>query len=111
MDVVRALLVGLALTLPFFALEYAHSGAEARQALIVGLPGRAGVLWGVLWLLPAALTAIVLPTVRAVRGRRGVARHPVLVVLMGVLLAAIATIWVAIIVDQMPCFLGVPNCD
>jgi hypothetical protein len=28
-----------------------------------------------------------------------------------VFLAFIARMWIGILIDQMPCFLGVPNCD
>jgi hypothetical protein len=31
--------------------------------------------------------------------------------LKAVLLTALASILIVILVDQMPCFLGVPNCD
>jgi hypothetical protein len=31
--------------------------------------------------------------------------------LAGIVLGVIAWFWIAILTDQMPCFLGVPNCD
>jgi len=38
--------------------------------------------------------------------------HPVLPILAGtVFLLAIGIFWGGLVADQMPCFLGVPNCD
>jgi hypothetical protein len=52
-----------------------------------------------------------MPTARRVRaGNGGVAAHPETIGMLA-LLVLIAWFWVGLVDDQMPCFLGVPNCD
>lgn len=61
-------------------------------------------------LLPLAFTVILLPILRsAATGNRNL--NPISLVPRLVLLMLIAWFWVSLVVDQMPCFLGVPNCD
>ncbi|HYN81900.1 MAG TPA: hypothetical protein VES88_10395 [Gemmatimonadaceae bacterium] len=43
-------------------------------------------------------------------GNRALA-NPVSLLPRVVFLILIAWVWVTLVVDQMPCFLGVPNCD
>ena len=57
-----------------------------------------------LWLVAAAFVGLALPIARRVHRGTGLW---VRVAALGVL----AWVWVSIVVDQMPCFLGVPNCD
>jgi hypothetical protein len=62
-----------------------------------------------MWLNAVALTALIVSISRTLRspGRRYAVSLAVRA------LAAIALAWMGVagIVDQMPCFLGVPNCD
>ena len=37
--------------------------------------------------------------------------HPTNLLFRVAFLALIAIIWAGILIDQLPCFLGVPNCD
>lgn len=75
-----------------------------------GLPDAFPVaLFVFLWLLPFSFALLLMPVVRALAARR---RNPGARVLVGaVLLIFIGWLWVSITVDQLPCFLGVPNCD
>jgi hypothetical protein len=100
-----AALVGLVLTLPFAVLELISTPVTAAS-----LPGLA-VLFALLWLLPTAFVAIVAPVVRGARAGHGVLANPTGVLLRLPILVLIAVAWASILVDQMPCFLGVPNCD
>lgn len=69
------------------------------------------VLYGTLWLLPMAFIAISAPMVQEVRAGRSLLANPHGLLLRVPFLALIAFLWGGILIDQMPCFLGVPNCD
>lgn len=68
------------------------------------------VLFGVLWLLPFVFVLILASMARTLRTRTGQYRWLTLVPAVAVL-ALIASFWTGLVLDQMPCFLGVPNCD
>jgi len=92
------------LVLPFVALEWIN-----RQSFNEGFPF---VLFSILWLLPIPFFAILLPIVQDVRAGNNIfITNPVALLLKVALLALIAIVWSAVIVDQLPCFLGIPNCD
>ena len=82
-------LVGTAVALPLAVMELWN-----RRGYGEGFPF---FLFGLLWLLPAAVTFVV-------------ARPWSLLLRVGLLLA-LGAAWGAIFLDQLPCFLGVPNCD
>jgi len=96
--------VSLLLVLPFVILEFTFNTVSQQDApsLIV--------LFGLLWLLATAFIAILSPIVRSVRAGNRMKANPVLL-LRVVSLVLIAMMWGSILVDQFPCFLGVPNCD
>lgn len=97
-----AAIVSSILVIPFMILELIN-----RRNLFDGFPI---VLFGVMWLLPLAFVIILMPIVRSVAaGERNV--NPVKLVPRLLLLMLMAWFWVSLVVDQMPCFLGVPNCD
>jgi hypothetical protein len=68
-------------------------------------------LFGTLWLLPVIFFIILIPIVQNVRAGNSLAAKPVRLLLSIIFLALIAFVWGSIVADQMPCFLGVPNCD
>jgi hypothetical protein len=59
-------------------------------------------LFVLLWMLPAGMTRSIIS-----RRRSGAAGMALRVGLVGLF----AWLWVGLLIDQMPCFLGVPNCD
>jgi cation transport ATPase len=67
-------------------------------------------LFAVLWLLPAIFILTLLPLVRSARDseRR---RHPASLLARIAVLVLLGAAWVSLMGDQMPCFLGVANCD
>ncbi len=91
------MLLSLILTLPFALLEAANQTITRQNA-----PGLL-MLFGLLWSLPLAFILI---------GRR-VARTagPVPLVLQTLVLAVLGVVWAGLVNDQLPCFLGLPNCD
>jgi hypothetical protein len=101
----RAALISSALVLPFAILEIVNQSITRQSS--VGLI----TLFGLLWLLPMVFIVILAPLVRNVRAGSSVIARPVYLVLRLASLAFITVIWAGIVMDQLPCFLGVPNCD
>lgn len=101
-NLMPAAAIGTVLVLPLMILEWAN-----RRQFHEGYPTPLFVL---LWLLPAAFILILRPVVRDARAG-SVTAVPLGPVLRVACLVFIAWLWAFIVVDQMPCFLGVPNCD
>ena len=95
--------VGFVLVLPFILLEAINSRGFAQ-----GFPL---VLFAILWFLPTAFALVVRPIMRNARAGTTVLARPASLVLSVAGLALIAWAWGSIVADQLPCFLGVPNCD
>ena len=91
-------LLGLAIVLPFIVLEVVNRTTFAFPF----------VLFGVMWLLAAGFFAGLFVLVREVRA--GGAR-PAVLLLRATVLIPVVWFWIGLVLDQMPCFLGVPNCD
>ncbi len=93
--------VGLVLVLPFLVLELAN-----RRSYGEGFPF---LLFGLLWLLPTAFIFVLGPFLQQIS--YGATASVICLVLEGALLLLIAGAWIGIVLDQMPCFLGVRFCD
>ena len=104
-DLRSAAAVGFALVLPLLILETLNNTVTRQN-----VPGLA-MLFGAMWLLPAVFVFVLMPLVRNVRAGQSVVANPVSLSLRVAFLALIATVWTWALVDQLPCFLGVPNCD
>jgi len=64
------------------------------------------------WLLAlAAFIVNVVPIAHDVRAGRGIATSPANLIVAAAAFALVAFFVGAIIVDQYPCWIGVPNCD
>jgi hypothetical protein len=98
-----AALAGLALILPFAIMQVINVGVRRDDApdLIV--------LFGLLWLLPALSIASGLRMLRPPAGSDTSRRSRI--VIAAVISIAATALWGGLLADQMPCFLGVPNCD
>jgi hypothetical protein len=94
-------IVSLILVLPFVLLELRNQPLNSFPI----------VLFAFLWLLPLASFLIAMPLVRDAAARRQLAARPFGLLVRVVVVAAIAVVWFGVVRDQMPCFLGVPNCD
>ena len=68
-------------------------------------------LFVILWLLPVLFILTVMPIVRNVRAGTNIVVSPVLLLVRVIFLAFVLWMWFGIVIDQLPCFLGVPNCD
>ena len=91
------------LVLPFMILELMN-----RRSFHEGFPIP---LFGILWLLPMAFILILMPIVQNVQAGNRIMADPINLLLRVAFLILIAWLWSGIILDQLPCFLGVLNCD
>src|SRR5687767_14643912 len=89
--------VGSALLAPFIIMELVYAQTSYSNFPIP--------LFGVLWLLTAVFTAVLIRMVRTLKaGNGGTFRYAGLV-LGAVALVIVASMWGSIVIDQMPCFL------
>lgn len=96
-------IISLVLVFPFIILELVN-----RRNFHEGFPI---VLFGLMWLLPMIFIVTLMPVVRNVRAGNSIMANPIILLIRVVFLAFIVWMWFGIVIDQMPCFLGVPNCD
>lgn len=89
--------------LPFMILEWTTRSNLPRS-------NASPMLWVVLWLLSAVFFAILILLVRFVRAGNNIMARPVSLLLGVVFLVLIAWNWGALVMDQMPCFLGGTGC-
>ena len=68
-------------------------------------------LFGILLLLPIIFILILSSIVRNVRAGNNIMANPIIFWLSIAFLALIFSVWAGTLIDQLPCFLGVPNCD
>jgi hypothetical protein len=98
-----AALAGLALILPFAILQI-RSGGVSRNG-IVGVTA----LFALLWLLP---TVSISSSFRLLHRPAGATSRPRGRVLLAASIVLVAAwLWGSLLVDQLPCFIGAPNCD
>ena len=100
----RAALISVLIVLPFIVLEFLNNALTRQNA-----PGLA-VLFTLLWLLSTGFFSAAFPVVRDVRAGTVMA-HPAMFYGRVAFALIVAAFWGVIVADQMPCFLGVPNCD
>lgn len=102
---IAAALISLMLLAPFVVLEFLNNTVTRRNAPALV------VLFGLLWLLPAAFVMLLMPMVRTARGESSAPASPLGLLLRITFMVLIAGIWAVLVVDQLPCFMGVTNCD
>jgi uncharacterized PurR-regulated membrane protein YhhQ (DUF165 family) len=107
----QAARIGVGLSLPFVLLEIVFRifiRPEARLAGNIGFLAGLVVLFGMLWTLPfvAATVAGRLVDETATESLLKPRTVAQVAVVMG-----LAFLWGALINDQLPCFMAVPNCD
>jgi hypothetical protein len=105
-DLRLATVISLVLTLPFVLLELIHQPAPKGTPFQFPYP-----LFVVLWLAPLLFHITLLPMLRSLRTGNSLLANPAQLVLRLALLIFLALMWVNLLRDQLPCFLGVPNCD
>lgn len=96
-------LLGFISVLPFVLMELVN-----RQDLQEAFPIP---LFGIMWLLAGVFFYILISIARDAKAGKNVMTQPITLVASLACLILIAALWSAILFDQMPCFLGIPNCD
>lgn len=104
-DLMSAALIGLVLVLPFAVLESLNQTVTRQNA-----PGLL-ILFGLLWLLPTTLVVALAPLARSLRAGNSLLANPADLLLRVALSVFVLMLWGGLLLDQMPCFMGVPNCD
>lgn len=96
-------IISFLLIMPFMILEVVN-----RRSFKEGFPIP---LFVMMWLLPMLFLLIGMPVVRNIRAGNSLLANPVILLIRVVFMAFLLCMWSGILIDQMPCFLGVPNCD
>jgi hypothetical protein len=96
-------IISALLVIPFMIMEVVN-----RRNFNEGFPIP---LFVIMWLLPVLFLLTGMPIVRNVRAGNSILANPILLLIRVVFLALLVWMWFGILIDQMPCFLGVPNCD
>src|SRR5688500_7421463 len=91
--------------LPLAAINFWFNG-PGRQSAIDAAP-----LFGLLWILPVIFIAVLAPTMRSFRANEKTSKGTFSILLTIIFLAVVASLWGWLVIDQAPCFIGVPNCD
>jgi hypothetical protein len=100
-----AAMISFFLALPFALLDLLFNPLRGQNVL------DPIVLFGLLWLLPMVFIVILAPIVQSVRAGNNILTNPVTLLFRVAFLFVIASMWGVVIIDQLPCFIGVPNCD
>ncbi|MBC7932747.1 MAG: hypothetical protein H7Z38_19470 [Rubrivivax sp.] len=106
-----AAVISLLLVLPFMILDFWFQIVNKPIALSLKNYTDFIMLFGFLWLLATAFIVILTPIARNVRAGHGITTNPVTLLFSVAFLVLIAIMWVSLMIDQLPCFIGVPNCD
>lgn len=89
--------------LPFMILEWATKSNTPRS-------DASPMLWVVLWLLSTGFMAVLMLIVRSLRAGNRILTNPLPLSLGVIFFAVLAWMWGALVMDQMPCFLGGSGC-
>ena len=95
--------VSFILILPFMIMEVVN-----RRNFNEGFPIP---LFGLMWLLPVLFILTGMPIVRNAQEGNSLVANPLILLIRVVFLIFLVWFWSVLLIDQMPCFLGVPNCD
>jgi hypothetical protein len=95
--------ISFLIVLPFVIMEVVNTGSFNEGFPIL--------LFVVMWFLPVIFLLILMPIIRTIRAGKSLLSRPIRLLLSVAALVLIAIVWTGALIDQMPCFLGVPNCD
>jgi hypothetical protein len=100
----NAALTGFLMVIPFVLLEAITTSGFVRSGFPLAL-------YILLWLFAAIFVHLLAPVVQTIRAGNIAMANSLFLVLKVVLMALIAWAWIGLVIDQWPCFLGIPNCD
>lgn len=95
--------LGFVATAPFFILELIN-----RPPIITDLPV---ALFVMMWITASIAVLTFRQVLRSGPAKPVLTAHNAVLILSLVVSIVTASIWIGLVNDQMPCFLGVPNCD
>ena len=104
-------LVATAVAIPFLVLELVSRVGEASEALDASYWFGVSLLFALMWLIVFGCVLLFRVVVRDITYGGYVAGHPLRFSLRVGLLLVLVAAFAAIVFDQLPCFLGEPNCD
>ena len=96
-------IISFILIVPFMILELIN-----RRNFNEGFPIP---LFVIMWILPVIFIITLMPMLRMIRAGNSILANPFILLIRVVFLILIVWFWGTLLIDQMPCFLGVPNCD
>ena len=99
---VFSLTISFVTVLPFILMELINAQAPGTFPFM---------LFGFLWLVSFLFMLLLSATIRSHRHVEDPLRNVVIHVAKFLTLVLLAGLWITIIKDQLPCFLGFPNCD
>ena len=106
-----AAVISFLLVLPFMILDFWFQILNKPTALSLKNYTDFIMLFGFLWLLPTVFIVTLTPIARNVRAGHAIMGNPVTLLFRVAFLVLIAIMWGSLMIDQFPCFIGVPNCD
>jgi hypothetical protein len=105
-------ILSLLVSLGWEPLERRLNDPSSEQVSVFGIQVASLLIALVLFSLPIAAGIIAAgPIVRTLRAGGGLFAHPIHLIIVGVISLLFTTGVISLIVDQWPCFMGVPNCD
>lgn len=118
-----AAIAGFLLAMPFalvFLIEV--SGIEPLRGFLVTLTAEAEnnprlsafgmiFMFATLLLLPLGFIVSLVPVVQNARAGDGLTTNPINLLIAAALFIFIATLLIGFVIDQYPCWIGIPNCD
>lgn len=118
----RAALIGLTMLFPItvvyviavFNIEPLNRFFESVTTEADGVRQKAiglALLVGMMLMMPAGFAINLVPIVRNVKAGLGATANPSNILAAFVIGSAILYLWGGLFIDQLPCFMGVPNCD
>lgn len=96
-------LISLLLVIPFMIMEIVNRRGFGESFPIP--------LFVMMWILPLIFIVTAMPIIRNLRAGNSLMAQPVKLLIRIVILVFVSWLWTSLLIDQMPCFLGVPNCD
>lgn len=100
---VLAALGGTVLTAPFIILEWINTPGFWSM----GIPP----LFFIMWLSGGVFTYTLESVLRSLQDKKKTKERLLFLIVKVVFLMLLAWIFVGLVIDQWPCFMGVPNCD
>ena len=97
-NITRSAIISTLVVLPFLVLELVNS--NPNQAFPISL-------FLLLWVVPFFVLQLLLPARRWLQDKNSAPHFWIRLIAAALLYA----FWLGILIDQLPCFLGEPNCD